>query len=261
MHPFIVLLANIREQFVNYFFLRFTATIKPRHKSHLIFQFTESQEMNNAVASAVLNIYVHSRKFLRASDMHLPKNLRLIDIEIAKVVKGSHKSVFKTFRNVSLPDVPGEGEFVKLNITQMVAEWFGSSDTSHGLAVKIFASKSGEPQQQSHRIVSLDAENLSTVSDWFSYFSLPICLTWRGEASCKRDTNLYSSETKPKLIRELLLQADFATFAFSSCASNERMSRELTWGAQLNTWQLARFKKISRDYQNSFASQVDQQTH
>lgn len=139
-----------------------SATIKPRHKSHLIFQFTESQTSNNVVAKAELNVFVHSRSFLRAREMRLPENLGFIDIEIAKVLHGSHKIVFDTIRNVSLPDAGSDGEFKQLNITQMVAEWFSSYETSHGLAIKIYSSVTGDPLP--HKIVALDAENLATVS-------------------------------------------------------------------------------------------------
>lgn len=120
--------------------------------------------MKNAVAQAVLNIFVHSKKFLRSTDLSLPKSLQFIDIEIAKVLQGSqHKIVFETFRNISIPDVAGsDGQFVQLNITDMVAEWFMSEETSHGMAVKIIASKSGAPLP--HKIVSLDAEKSDTVS-------------------------------------------------------------------------------------------------
>lgn len=127
----------------------------------MFFQFTESQESNNVVAKAELNLFVHSKSFLRARDM-LPENLGFIDIEIAKVLHGSHKIVFDTIRNVSLPDAGSDGEFKQLNITQMVAEWFSSYETSHGLAIKIYSSATGE--QLPHKIVALDAENFSTVS-------------------------------------------------------------------------------------------------
>ena len=148
----------------NIYFFNLSAAIKSRHKSHLIFQFTESQQINNAVAQAVLNMFVHSKMFLRSIDISLPKSLQYIDIEIAKVLQGSqHKIIVETFRNISIPDVAGsDGQFVQLNITQMVAEWFSSHDTSHGMAVKIIASKSGAPLP--HKIVSLDAENFTTVS-------------------------------------------------------------------------------------------------
>lgn len=120
--------------------------------------------MNNAVSHAVLNLYVHSKNFLRSSDTSLPKSLQFIDIEIAKVLQGSqHKIIFETFRNISIPDVTNkDGQFVQLNITDMVAEWFSSHETAHGMAVKIIASKSGAPMP--HKIVSLDAENFTTVS-------------------------------------------------------------------------------------------------
>ena len=129
-----------------------------------MFQFTESQETNNIVSQAVLNVFVHSKKYLRSSDLQLPKNLRFIDIEIAKVLQGSqHKMIFETFHNISVPDGGNDGDFVQLNITQMVAEWFSSHETSHGMAVKIIASKSGATLP--HKIVSLDAGNFSTVSE------------------------------------------------------------------------------------------------
>lgn len=114
------------------------------------------------VAKAELNIFVHSKSFLRSRDMRFPENLGFIDIEIAKVLHGSHKIVFDTIRNISIPDAGSDGEFKQLNITQMVAEWFSCYETSHGLAIKIFSSATGDPLP--HKIVALDAENFSTVS-------------------------------------------------------------------------------------------------
>lgn len=119
--------------------------------------------MNNVVAQAALNIYIYSKKYLRSTDVQLQKSTRHIDIEIAKVLQGSqHKMIFETFRNISIPDGGSDGEFVQLNITDMVAEWFSSHETSHGLSVKIIASRTGAALP--HKIVSLDAENFSTVS-------------------------------------------------------------------------------------------------
>lgn len=145
------------------FFYLFSDIVKPRHKSHLFFQFTESEEMNNVVAQATLNIFVHSKRYLKVSDFQLPKNLRLIDIEIANILKGSqHKIIFKTFRNISLPETGSDGEYVQLNITEMVGEWFQSLEKSHGMAIKIFASKTGATLP--HKIMSLDADDFKTVS-------------------------------------------------------------------------------------------------
>lgn len=131
--------------------------------------------MNNVVSQAFLNIFVHSKRYLRSSDMQLPKNLRFVDIEIGKVLQGSqHKKNFETFRNLSVPDGGNDGDFVQLNVTQMVAEWFLSEETLHGMVIKITASKSGA--LLTHKIVSLEAENFATVSSYvdslLSHFSI-----------------------------------------------------------------------------------------
>lgn len=163
MHSHICVSSDFNDLYI--FFLSFlvSATVKPRHKSHLVYQFTESQEMNNVVSQATLNIFVYSKNYLRSTDVQLQKNARLIDIEIAKVLQGSqHKMIFETFRNISIPDGGNDGEYVQLNITDMVAEWFSSHETSHGLSVKIIASRTGAALP--HKTVSLDAENFSTVS-------------------------------------------------------------------------------------------------
>lgn len=151
-----------------------SASVKPRHKSHLVFQFTESQETNNVVAQAILNVFVHSKAFLRSNDVQLPKSLRCIDIEIGKILQGSqHKLIFKTFLNISVPDDGNDGEYAQLNITDMVAKWFLSHETSHGMSVKIFSSETG--QALPHRFVSLDAENFSTVSTCCPCPIVPSC--------------------------------------------------------------------------------------
>lgn len=151
----------------NKLFIYFPATIKPRHKSHMIFQFTESQEMNNIVSQATLNLFLHSRKYLRSlTDSQIPKNLRCVDIEIARILQGSqHKLIFETFRNISVPDDGNDGDYVQLNVTDLVAEWFSSQETSHSLSVKIIECKSGTTMP--HKIVGLDVESFATVSNVF----------------------------------------------------------------------------------------------
>jgi hypothetical protein len=152
------------------FFLIISAALKPRHKSHLVFQFTEIQKMNNFIAQAFMNVFVRSKKYLRSSDLQVPNNLRLIDIEIAKVLQGSqHKIIFKTFRNVSVPNVDNDGEFIQLNVTEMVAEWFVSQEASHGMSIKIFASTTGYVLP--HKIVSLDIEDFATVSTKITFYN------------------------------------------------------------------------------------------
>lgn len=119
--------------------------------------------MNNLVAQAFLNVFVHSKKYLKSSDLQIPNNLRFIDIEVAKVLQGSqHKMVFEIFRNISLPDDGSDGEFIQLNVTEMVAGWFISQEASHGMAIKILVSKTGYALP--HKVVSLDIEDLVTVS-------------------------------------------------------------------------------------------------
>lgn len=152
---------------INQLFFHFAATIKPRHKSHMIFQFTESQEMNNIVSQATLNLFLHSRKYLRSlPDLQIPKNLRCLDIEIARILQGSqHKLIFETFHNISVPDGGNDGDYVQLNITDLVAEWFSSHETSHSLSVKIIECKSGATMP--HKIIGLDVESFTTVSNVF----------------------------------------------------------------------------------------------
>jgi hypothetical protein len=146
--------------------LSLIAAEKTRHKWHLIFAFTESQESNNAVLQATLHLFVHSRAFLAANGIEHPPNLDTIDIEVAKVLKSNaHKIVFKTFTNLSVP-ATGEGHFVKLNITDLVIEWFQHHEKSHGVVVKVTAP--GSKSSLSHRIVALNADDFVKVINFFS---------------------------------------------------------------------------------------------
>jgi hypothetical protein len=130
--------------------------IKPRHKTHLIYQFTDSQKSNNLVAVATLNLYIYSKISLKSLD------LKTVDIEIATVLKSSpHKRTFNTFRNISIPENQESGYF-QFNITELVSEWFSSRDESHAIVLKITDSSTGESLP--HKIVSLDIENFETVS-------------------------------------------------------------------------------------------------
>ena len=162
---FTFMLENSRYFFIYYMWFLifcFSGAIKPRHSSHLVFQFTDSQKTNNLVALATLNIFVNSRNYLK-----LPKNIQLIDIEIAKVLSSSlHKRIFNTFRNISVSDV--DGQYVQFNITEVVGDWFTSRDESHSLAIKVKDSKTGE--NLPHRVVSLETDNFETVSDFLWYF-------------------------------------------------------------------------------------------
>lgn len=111
---------------------------------------------------ATLHLFVHSRAFLTASGIEHPPNLEMIDIEIAKVLKSNtHKIVFKTFVNVSVP-MEGEGRFVQLNITELVTEWFQHHEKSHGIVVKVTAP--GTKTALSHRIVALNADDFIKVT-------------------------------------------------------------------------------------------------
>lgn len=125
--------------------------------------------MNNAVAHATLNLFVHSRTYMKQHEMQLPKSLKFIDIEVAKVLHSSqHKITFKIFRNISVPEKDNDGEFVPLNITEMVAEWFSSQEKTHAMAVKVFGSATGNVLQ--HKIVSINVQDFATVS-WIQYLN------------------------------------------------------------------------------------------
>lgn len=118
--------------------------------------------MNNLVALATLNIFVHSKNYLKSTDSQVATNFQFIDIEIAKVLQRSpHKRIFETFQNVSISDSMN-GEYIQFNITELVAEWFSSHETSHVMALKITDSKTGETLP--HKILSLESENFTTVS-------------------------------------------------------------------------------------------------
>ena len=150
--------------FFSVFYLR-VAAVKARHKWHLIFAFTENQESNNAVLQATLHLFVHSWKYLIANEIEHPPNLKFIDIEIAKILKGAqHKMIFDVFHNISIPE-SGDGRYVQLNITDLVTEWFHNHDTSHGIVVKILSPRTGA--QLSHQIVTLNADDLIRVSTIF----------------------------------------------------------------------------------------------
>jgi hypothetical protein len=134
----------------------FSDLIKPRHKTHLIYQFTESQKANNLVAVATLNLYIYSKISLKSLD------LKTVDIEIATVLKSSsHKRTFNTFRNITIPENQ-ESRYFQFNITELVSEWFSSRDESHAIVLKVTDSSTGDSLP--HKIISLDIENFETVS-------------------------------------------------------------------------------------------------
>ncbi|CRL08163.1 CLUMA_CG020966, isoform A [Clunio marinus] len=138
-----------------------STAIKPRHKSHLIFQFTESQELNNAVIYATLNLFIHSETYLKSNNIHVPQGIQFLDIEVANILQGlQHKKIYNTYQNISIPKGDTNGAFIQLNITNLVSEWFLSQKTTHGIALKIMFSKTGLVLP--HKVISLDSGNYST---------------------------------------------------------------------------------------------------
>jgi hypothetical protein len=134
----------------------------------LYFQFLENQETNNLVAQATLYLYVHSDKWWRSSK-HSPKNIKMIDIEISKVLNGPYKEIVEVFRNITIPDINENGHYIQLNITNMVGEWFANHNMTHGMAVKVTTSNGTISSHSLQKIVSLDPSS-QTVS---SFISLP----------------------------------------------------------------------------------------
>ncbi|KAG5668276.1 hypothetical protein PVAND_016223 [Polypedilum vanderplanki] len=130
---------------------------KYRHKSHLVFSFGENQESNNMWVHASLNIFVHSRKHLLSSNMRDAANLKYINIEIAEILSSEkHKLTFRDF-NITIPE-HGDGQYVQLNITDLVAKWWLHHDQSHGITVKITSATDGS--KVPNKIVVLDAEDM-----------------------------------------------------------------------------------------------------
>lgn len=129
--------------------------VKPRHKNHLIYQFTESQKSNNLIDTATFNLHFNTKESLKSSEFNT------VNLELASVLKSSsHKRIFKIFRNITIPE--NESKYYQFIITELVAEWFSSHDSSHVLALKITDSKTGETLP--HKCVSMDIENFETVS-------------------------------------------------------------------------------------------------
>lgn len=188
-HPFDALFLVSSTFSHSLFLLCCIAAIKPRHKWHLIFTFTENQKTNNAVLQATLHIFVHSRKFLLANSIEHPQNLKFIDIEIAQILKGAkHTRIFDAFRNVSLHE-DGEGHYIELNVTSLVTEWFHSNEQSHGIVVKIFSSHDGSSLP--HRVVNLNLEDLNKVSWNFFILWLLNFITFMGKIVLKNHTVNY----------------------------------------------------------------------
>ncbi|XP_070504724.1 growth/differentiation factor 8 [Chironomus tepperi] len=128
---------------------------KARHKNYLKFTFDESQENNNAVVHASLNIFLNSRKFLNSKN--IPNDLTAIDIEIHQTLEtGRHTALFEVFPNYTIPET-GDGQYLQLNVTTLVSKWFHSHNTTHGIVIKVKSSVDGSAL--SHNFVSLDGGN------------------------------------------------------------------------------------------------------
>lgn len=114
------------------------------------------------VVQASFNVFVHSRKYLLANNLHDALNLKYVNIEIAEILSNEkHKLVFGVFENVSIGD-SGDGKYVQLNVTELIGKWFQSGEASHGINVKITSAHDGS--KVSNRVVALDADDLIKVS-------------------------------------------------------------------------------------------------
>ena len=154
--------------------LTHTANAKARHKTYLRFTFDENQENNNAVVHASLNLFLNSRKYLIAKNIHSGSNfLKGIDIEIHQMLETErHTSLFDVFKNYSIPE-NGDGQYLQLNVTGLVAKWFRSHNTTHGIVIKVKSSIDGTPL--SHNFVSLDTGNFLKVSLIF-FINYCVCM-------------------------------------------------------------------------------------
>jgi hypothetical protein len=141
------------------FCFSFTAA---RHKSRFVFTFSENQESNNAVAHAALNLFIRSRNYLQLLNDTKLQQIKYINIEVARILQtSSHKLVFKLFKDIAVPNNENGGEYVQLDITKLVAEWFRSTDKSHAIAIKIMPTNADT--QLPHKIAVFDVDDVEKV--------------------------------------------------------------------------------------------------
>lgn len=111
---------------------------------------------------ATLNLFINSRSYLESKNIQIGSELNGIDIEIHQTLEtGKHTSLFDTFENLTVP-VTGDGQYVQLNVTGMVAKWFHSHNTTHGLMIKVKSTVDGSVLP--HGLVALETGNLLKVS-------------------------------------------------------------------------------------------------
>lgn len=124
-----------------------------------MFKFSESQKRNNLVAEATLNLYI----FENALSSSAAAAVQLIDVEILIVTmaKSRDHKIYETFKNITVPKNKGKGDYIQLNVTSLVSEWFQNKDKSNGIQLRILDTKTQETL--SHKIVALDANHFSTV--------------------------------------------------------------------------------------------------
>jgi hypothetical protein len=163
------------------------AAVKYRHKSHLAFSFGESQESNNMVVQASLNLFVHSRKYLLANNVRDAANLKSINVEVAEILSGEkHKWTFGVFENITVPEY-GEGVYVQLNVTELIDKWFHHHENTHGLNVKVTSGADGS--KVPNKVVVLDAEDLIKVRETLALLCAGRTMQWRLTNVNKRQTS------------------------------------------------------------------------
>jgi hypothetical protein len=129
---------------------------KRAHQEILQFNF----DNNSGVSEANFHIYIHGEQWLRRTNSELlrsssPEDRNNITITIHKIIRSNVKSADnrayhkeETIYEGQLPQ--GEGEYVKINITVLVAEWFRDATSNHGMLVKTYG-------QLAQKVTELDA--------------------------------------------------------------------------------------------------------
>lgn len=137
----VINLFNLKKNNVFIFFYLFSAT-KVRHNRKVseILKFRLNNLQYTMVSRAILYIYVHGENWIRKNDPTIPTN-RSFSISVNRIVLRNPNQpenilLRKEYENkLQIPQ--GDDEIIKIDVTQMVSDWFQAPQNNHGMIIKL----------------------------------------------------------------------------------------------------------------------------
>lgn len=137
--------------YINKFtFLLSISETKLRHQKrlqHEILQFQFENIENTYVEMATLNLYVRGEQWLKQNEPNLLSNSNYNDnltLTVHRITRNTNLNVntnkiYHHIINNYYSTIPKDkGSYIKIDVTEMVADWFRNPQNNHGVAIKSY---------------------------------------------------------------------------------------------------------------------------